>query len=71
MMKFDSFADFIAMGGHGPFVWSVYALTVVVLVALVVVPLRKRNRFFSEQHMRMKREQQGEQSGVTAVTDLK
>lgn len=57
-MQFDSLAEFIAMGGHGPYVWSVYAITTVVLVALVVAPLRRRRRFWAEQAMRLKREQQ-------------
>lgn len=57
-MKFDSFADFMAMGGHGVFVWSVYAITFVVLVSLAVAPLRRRRRFWVEQSMRLKREQQ-------------
>lgn len=55
-MQFDSVADFFAMGGHGVFVWTVYALTTVVLVALVVVPLRRKRRFWVEQAMRIRRE---------------
>lgn len=66
-MKFDSFADFIAMGGHGVFVWSVYAITTVVLVALVVAPLRKRRRFWAEQAMRLRREQQAQHESVNRI----
>lgn len=32
---FHNFAEFIAMGGHGSYVWSTWLLTVVVIVALV------------------------------------
>ena len=31
---------FFAMGGHGGYVWPAYALTVVVLVALLVASIR-------------------------------
>lgn len=44
-MRFDSLADFIAMGGHGPFVWSAYGIALVVIAFNFVWPivLRKRN----------------------------
>ena len=32
-MYFDSFADFIAMGGHGIYVWMSYGVTILVLLA--------------------------------------
>lgn len=44
-MRFDSLADFIAMGGHGPFVWSAYGIALVVIAFNFIWPivLRKRN----------------------------
>lgn len=60
-VEFDSFADFLAMGGYGVFVWSVYGITTVVLVALVLAPLRKSRRFWIDQAMRIKRERISEQ----------
>lgn len=56
-LQFDSFADFMAMGGHGVFVWSVYAATAVVLISLALAPLRKKRRFFIEQAMILRRQQ--------------
>ncbi|MBV1878533.1 MAG: heme exporter protein CcmD [Pseudomonadales bacterium] len=38
-MQFDSLADFMAMGGHGYYVWSVYAIGLAVLVINLMVPL--------------------------------
>ncbi|MCB1692991.1 MAG: heme exporter protein CcmD [Pseudomonadales bacterium] len=38
-MSFSSFSDFVHMGGQGPFVWSAYGLTVVVLVYNLVWPV--------------------------------
>jgi len=31
-MQFDSFAEFVAMGGHGLYVWLAYGATVAVLL---------------------------------------
>lgn len=53
--KFDSFAAFMSMGGHGVFVWSVYALTLIVLVSLLLAPLRRKRRFMLEQAMILRR----------------
>lgn len=57
-MAFDSFADFLAMGKHGPYVWSAYGLTAVAMLWLTVQTLSERKRFFREQYLQMKREAQ-------------
>ena len=36
-----SFAEFIAMGGHGEFVWSAYGITFAVLAINLVFALRR------------------------------
>ena len=43
-MVFESFAELMAMDGHGPYVWAAYAITLVTLVALVVQPLAAKRR---------------------------
>ena len=35
-MQFDSFSEFVAMGGHGLYVWLAYGATVAVLVVSTV-----------------------------------
>ena len=40
-MYFESFAELIAMAGHGVYVWSAYAVGVVVLGWYCVVPVRQ------------------------------
>ena len=35
-MQFDSFADFIAMGGYGFYVWLCFGFTIALLVGLTV-----------------------------------
>lgn len=42
-MAFSSFAEFLAMGKHGAFVWSAYAIAVAAIVAMqILVRLRQR-----------------------------
>lgn len=43
-MRFDSFAELLSMSGHGPYVWSAYAIATVVLAANVVWPLMAARR---------------------------
>ena len=40
-MEFSSLTEIIAMGGHGPYVWSSYAVFCVVLLWLVYSPVRR------------------------------
>ena len=37
----EAIAEFLAMGGHGAFVWSAFGVAAVVMVALLVVSLRQ------------------------------
>ncbi|EAW31382.1 hypothetical protein GP2143_07529 [marine gamma proteobacterium HTCC2143] len=55
-MQFDSFSDFLTMGGHGVYVWTVYGIALLVLSALVITPLRRDRRFFVEQSMLLRRD---------------
>jgi len=36
-MAFDSLADFMAMGSHGPYVWSAWGVTLGLLVVCVMM----------------------------------
>lgn len=40
-MAFESWQAAWQMAGHGPYVWSAYGLTAVVLIALVWVPIAR------------------------------
>jgi heme exporter protein D len=55
-MQFESFSEFIHMGGHGTFIWSVYLMTAVVILVNVLLPLRQKRQFFLDQVARSKRE---------------
>jgi len=48
-MSFETIQDFIAMGGHGPYVWSAWSIAAVVLAWNVIAPMRLRRRVVAEQ----------------------
>jgi len=55
-MEFNSFAEFIAMGRHGLYVWLSYGLTAVIVVYNAMQPVLRRRRLFKEQAQRLRRE---------------
>jgi heme exporter protein D len=57
-MKFDSFADFLAMGHHGLYVWSAYGICLWVLAMNVVLPLLARRRYLQQEARRLRWESQ-------------
>lgn len=57
-MYFDSFSDFIAMGGHGLYVWLAYGIALVVVSFNVLSPILRKQKFMAEYQRRLKREQQ-------------
>lgn len=61
-MAFDSFADFIAMGTHGVYVWSCYGLTFAAIFFLLWQSLHERKQFFKEQQQQMKRDLQSKRA---------
>ena len=56
-MYFETVGDFIAMGGHGPYVWGAYIITLVVMLLLVFTPLMHHRRLIREGRARVRREQ--------------
>lgn len=47
-MQFDSFASFIAMGGHALYVWLAYGATVSILIGSTVALRRATKRQMSQ-----------------------
>ena len=56
-MSFSSFNEFLAMGGHGVYVWSSYAIALVVLGLNILLPLRQRKRVLIEHARTIRREE--------------
>jgi heme exporter protein D len=55
-MFFESFADFLAMGKHGFYVWLCYGITTLVIVANILAPMRQRKKLIEQQTRLLRRE---------------
>lgn len=55
-MSFESFSDFIAMGGHALYVWLSYAIALVVIVINIVSPVVQKKKVISDIARRLRRE---------------
>ncbi|MBY4675977.1 heme exporter protein CcmD [Marinobacterium arenosum] len=55
-MSFDSFSEFLAMDGHGLYVWLSYAIALVVILVNLVSPVLARKQLLSELARRLRRE---------------
>lgn len=55
-MAFESFADFLAMGKHGLYVWMAYGVTFAIVVWNALQPFLQRRRLLKEQSGLIKRE---------------
>jgi heme exporter protein D len=42
MFQFENFDAFISMGGHGPYVWGAYGLSLTIMTWLALAPLRRQ-----------------------------
>ncbi|TPE54731.1 heme exporter protein CcmD [Maribrevibacterium harenarium] len=56
-MAFNSISEFIQMGNHGAYVWSTYALCLIVLSGLVVQTLLHGRKQRRQLKSRIQREQ--------------
>ncbi|MBO1113963.1 heme exporter protein CcmD [Bordetella petrii] len=56
MTPFASLHDFLAMGGHGAYVWASYALCVALLAWNALLPLLARRRYLKSLARRLRRE---------------
>jgi heme exporter protein D len=65
-MAFESFGEFIAMGGYGFYVWLSYGLTFLALGILVVNSVAKKNKILKSVEQRLSREQR-----IKKAKDLK
>ena len=56
-MYFENVSALWHMAGHGPFVWSAYAIAALVLVLQWLIPIRRSQRLLREYSRRLQREQ--------------
>jgi heme exporter protein D len=55
-VSFESFADFLAMGKHGLYVWTSYGISLAVLALNVALPILARRRYLQDEARRLRRE---------------
>ena len=58
---FYSFQEFIAMGEHGPYVWSTWGITVLAILGFIFYTLSQRRRLIKELKIQHARQQQRKQ----------
>ncbi len=56
-MFFDDFASFIAMGGHGQYVWLSYGLAALIVTINFVSPMLTRKKIIKDIERQLRREQ--------------
>jgi heme exporter protein D len=55
-IQFESFSDFLNMGGYAFYVWFAYAFAAIVLGANLLLPLRDRKKLIKLLKARMQRD---------------
>jgi len=68
-MQFDSLQALIEMGGHGPYVWSVYTIVFFIVLYNFLWPLRLNARKLEERRRLLEREQR-QQAGYATSAPL-
>jgi heme exporter protein D len=63
-MYFDSFQALLTMNGHGIYVWPAYLITIVVIIAVLVAPVRRANRLLKQLAAELRRTESAAVSGV-------
>ena len=61
-MYFDSLEAVLTMDGHGAFVWTAYLITVVVIAAILIAPVRRQKKFLRQLSGELKRSRSGPNS---------
>lgn len=66
-MAFSSMNEFLAMGGHGPYVWAAWGVTALLLLVILWHARRERRQLLSGLKRRARRESQASNYPPTAV----
>lgn len=56
-MYFDSFSDFLAMGGYAAYVWSSFAITFVSMLVLAWQSVARKKQILREVRQEIERQQ--------------
>ena len=58
---FHNISEFIAMGGHGSYVWTSWLITTLGIVTLIILSRNQRRATFRDIHTQQARQQQRSQ----------
>ena len=58
MFQFESLDALWSMGGHGPYVWSAYGLSLAIMAWLAIAPLWRQRTILSELRLRLDAQRQ-------------
>jgi heme exporter protein D len=61
-MNFNSFDEFLSMGGYGLYVWSAYGIALVVFAYNIIRPILMRRQVIKEQKQEQKLEHESKNS---------
>jgi heme exporter protein D len=64
-MYFESLQALLLMDGHGVYVWSAYAVTLVVIAAVLIIPQRRRKRLLQQLSVEQRRARDAAVAGET------
>ena len=51
-MAFKSVAEFFAMGGHAPYIWTAYGVTLMLFLYILAAPVLRQRRFVRAERQR-------------------
>ncbi|WP_286233721.1 heme exporter protein CcmD [Thalassotalea sediminis] len=68
-MQFTSFAEFIAMDGHGFYVWLSYGFSVVIFALIIVFSISRHKTTIKQIKNRYKREERLKQAALAQEQD--
>ena len=69
-MNFDSFNDFLMMGGHGLYVWLSYGVGLLVLMIAAISPVIERKRVVKQVAQQIKRQASASHEASHHVSEL-
>lgn len=53
MFQFENFDALLAMGGHGPYVWGAYGISLAIMAWLALAPLRRQRALLADLRQRI------------------
>lgn len=56
MMHFESFSDFLAMGGYASYVWGAFGLTYLSMAVLWIISVRRKNTLLNQVRNKLERQ---------------